>query len=506
MAVPDRSHPSALIRSDALNRYFKVSSDASAVYQTEYEQNGDTRVFENTHKISYVIGAGENGRSFAVARGNSLFQAPLSYYSKEGKWDLSPGFDKADQGFNRPIFDACITCHAGRAQAVPNRDGLFRTPPFLELAIGCENCHGPGQLHLAEKSRGIRAKSDTSIVNPARLPARLAEDICMQCHQAGDSRALLPGKDYSDFRPGLPLLQTLAIASLPLRDDQADLLQHHVSMKLSKCYRASAGKLSCLTCHDPHEEPDATLAPTYFREKCLTCHALADCRLSLKTRLAQQPPDNCIGCHMPKRALNQISHSALTNHRIPARVDERMPLDLSESSSPDLPGLLLLDASTGAKPLPPITKLAIYGELSNVAPRFQEAYFALLDQLIRTMPNDPLVLAAFGRKDLLEKNGHTLEYLQRAVQGGVPGKTPMIDLSEALAQAGRLPEAISTLEQAVDLYPYSTDIRKHLLLRLIEAKHYDRAREVLERYVEEFPEDDFMRDKLAKVRPNNGKP
>ncbi len=504
--VSDSSNSSALVQSDPLNRFFKVSSDASGVYQTEYEQQGDTKIFENTHKISYVIGAGENGKSFAVERGSYLFQAPLSYYSKEGRWALSPGFENVDQGFNRPIFEACITCHAGRPQAVPNRDGGFRSPPFLELAIGCENCHGPGQLHLAEKSRGIHAKPDTSIVNPAHLSPRLAEDICMKCHQGGDTRALLPGKNYSDFRPGVPLLQTVAVVALPLRDDQADLLEHHVSMKLSKCYRASAGKLSCLTCHDPHEEPDAARAPAYFRDKCLTCHTSANCRLSLQTRLAQQPPDNCIGCHMPKRALNQISHSALTNHRIPARPDERMPLDCPKANHPISPTCYCWIISAPLSSVPDVTKLSIYGELMNRNPHLQERYFALLDHLTETSPNDPLVLAARGRKALLEKSPQAVEYLQNAVRNGATSKATMIDLSEALAGAGHVSDAISTLEQAVDLYPYSPEISKHLLLRLIQAKQYDRARQVLEHYVEEFPEDDFMRNKLAQVRPNNGRP
>jgi predicted Zn-dependent protease len=82
----------------------------------------------------------------------------------------------------------------------------------------------------------------------------------------------------------------------------------------------------------------------------------------------------------------------------------------------------------------------------------------------------------------------------------------MIDLSEAFASTGQVSDAISTLEQAANLYPYSPEISKHLLLRLIQAKQYDRAKQVLEHYVEEFPEDDFMRSKLAQVKPNNAKP
>ncbi len=183
-----------------------------------------------------------------------------------------------------------------------------------------------------------------------------------------------------------------------------------------------------------------------------------------------------------------------------------MPLDLPESQSRDLPGLLLLNNYDGAPALPDITRLSIYGELMNRDPQLQQPYFALLDRLAQTSPSDPLVLAALGRKALREKNPRAVEYLESAVQNGATSQATMIDLSEALAEAGRLPEAISSLEQAVELYPYSPEISKHLLLRLIQAKQYDRAKQVLEQYVEAFPEDDFMRSKLAQIGRNNGKP
>ncbi len=180
----------ASVFNDKLNRHLEVSKRGPDWYQAEYELDAQGReVFRTTHKLEYAVGSGVNGYTFIVRRGNYLFQAPLSYYSRQKAWDLSPGYQFADYGFNRPIAPACIGCHSGRPQPVRDREGLFGDPPFRELAIGCENCHGPGGLHAAAFVKSPnRAPAARSIVNPARLPVRLAEDICMNCHQGSDTR------------------------------------------------------------------------------------------------------------------------------------------------------------------------------------------------------------------------------------------------------------------------------------------------------------------------------
>ena len=74
---------------------------------------------------------------------------------------------------------------------------------------------------------------DRSIVNPARLPPALADNICISCHQTGDVRVLKPGKQMSDFRPGTALDDTLTILMVPPRREappQQDLLEHYYSM------------------------------------------------------------------------------------------------------------------------------------------------------------------------------------------------------------------------------------------------------------------------------------
>ncbi|MGA8599707.1 MAG: tetratricopeptide repeat protein [Bryobacteraceae bacterium] len=486
------------VHSDALNRDFRVYREGGDLYQSESESSGGRLVFESKHKIEYVIGSGENGMSFAVQRGDHLFQAPLSFYARMGKWDLSPGFEHTDLGFNRPLYDACITCHAGRPQAVPDRDGLYKNPAFQELAVGCENCHGPGELHVAERAKGGKRVPDDSIVNPARLPARLAEDICLKCHQGGDARALLPGKDYSNFRPGTPLLDTVAVVALPPSAANTDLLEHHVSMKLSACYRKSGGKLSCLTCHDPHQQPGPAAAPAYFRSRCFLCHTDQSCSLPLATRAKQG--NKCAECHMPKRDVQQIAHSALTNHRIPRkRGAGPATLDLPEANVPDLPGLLLLDSNKNGALLPLVTRLSIYGELGERSPVLLARYLSLLEEAAKTAPNDPIVLAALGRRSLMENRPDALEFLTRAAAAADPTAPTLIDFSQALDGANRMEESAAILERAAALFPYSKEIRKRLILHYIQLKRYREARSAMTRYVHDFPEDDFMRGLLTRV-------
>ena len=471
-------------------KVLRIFRDGNNWYQSESEAGA----FNEQYKLEYAIGSGVNGITFLVRRSNYLFQAPLSFYSKTAKWELSPGYENTETGFTRVVPEACLTCHTGQARPVANRSGEYADPPFQELAIGCENCHGPGASHAASPSRS------GSITNPARLPPRLAEDICMDCHQRGDARVLQPGKKLGDFRPGQPLLETLAIfkvVSPTAGSGRADLLEHDSAMKASRCFRATGGKLSCFTCHDPHFQPRGSEAAAYYRAKCLTCHTDASCTLARQERLKQDPQDSCTGCHMPKRDVAGISHSALTNHRIPASATGISPAP--ENRTYGETGLILIDAPFSKQaPVQEITLLRAYAELTPQYPSFQQRYLDLLQHLSQTQPTQPLVEAALGHKALAEgHNEEALTYLKAAISLGEA--QVYADLAKALSNVGKPDEALSYLKHAAEDEPFNSTIQKTLILRYISSKRYSDAREAMEQYMQLFPGDNFMRNLLSRA-------
>ena len=492
-----------------LNRYFQVFRQDSDLYQSEYELDPEGReVFKHTQKIEYVMGSGENGFSYVVRRGDFLFQAPLSFYSKPQTWGLSPGYEFRDYGFNRPILPACIVCHSGRPQVVPKRNGLYRNPPFQELAIGCENCHGPGQLHVEERVEGrpLAGDADNAIVNPAKLPTWLADNICMNCHEAGDARILQPGKNFMDFRPGNPLNNTLAIFKVPLkRESLSPLLGHHFSVMLSKCFQESGGNLSCLTCHNPHKEPSPQEVPAYYRNKCLSCHTEKSCALPLEIRLRKSAPDDCAGCHMPKQNLKTIAHSALTNHRIIAHEGEPYPEVALHMTTPELPDLIQVNAfpDKRKKSLPPLTLLKAYGEIMASHPEYKERFVRLLDQLAQNDPDNVFVLSLEAWKASKEGTPdglrRSIQYLSRAIELGSTFTKDYQLLAELLARSGRKSEAIKVLKRGIALDPYNSELYKALALSYISDKKYAKALETMNEELRLFPEDSFMRMLLKKA-------
>src|SRR6266851_3391358 len=156
-------------------------------------------VMEFAAEVKVAIGSGTRGRTYLIDRDSYLFQSALSWYAQPGVWDLTPGFAIVEQ-FERPAKLECLFCHCNQVDAVPHTLNRYRPPifqgqvrqgdwpledrgpvPLSNLAIGCERCHGPGELHVELRRRGAGVEGvDDTIVNPRDLPRALREGVCQQ--------------------------------------------------------------------------------------------------------------------------------------------------------------------------------------------------------------------------------------------------------------------------------------------------------------------------------------
>lgn len=409
--------------------------------------------------VAYEIGSGTRGKTYLVEREGRLFQSPISWYSEQKVWDLSPGYN-TDLNFNRVIGTHCLFCHVNRTAHMEETLNSYRSPIFHGLAIGCERCHGPGEIHVRRRESGERVGTpDYSIVNPKHLEPTLAEAVCQQCHLQGERRVVPRGRSMTDFRPGLPLEKfvTNFMHKPELRASFRSVGQVE-QMHMSRCYQGSDGKLQCTSCHDPHRRPDATERVAWYREACRKCHDRQGCRVPEPERRTQSPRDSCIDCHMSKDGSSNIPHTAVTDHRIlrrperatppPARVlqPNEIPLepfgqqgkDLSESQLRDL-GIVLAEISENQP---------------TAGPTLARLAMPLLETALKNHSDDPVAWHARGLA--LRQIGLTADALQafeRVLAQQPNNERTLLQAAEAATSLGRFDEAIDYWKRATHINP-----------------------------------------------------
>ena len=205
-----------------------------------YLQSRDREGHVGQSGIDAAIGSGRHARVLlSRTAGGGWMELPLAWYGADG------GRYAASPGFG---FTAnCLVCHARQHADRP-------------AAFGCASCHGtagsgkPGQA------------------------------VCLECH-------LQTSGPNSAHGTSAAVEEKFELNSAGYR-----LLQ-------SRCYQATAGKLTCTTCHPAHSF-SKTLAE--YRMVCRGCHPTMHNGAAL----------DCTRCHMPKRPAQDAAQMMVTDHRI----------------------------------------------------------------------------------------------------------------------------------------------------------------------------------------------
>ncbi|WP_406700967.1 multiheme c-type cytochrome [Singulisphaera sp. Ch08] len=238
-------------------------------------------------ELEFAFGSGTHATTFVSLTDPNpehpqALEHRLSFFASNSRIDVTPGqLACTDLPGRSPLGRAlnefetrkCFECHSTRLSS--------RGPSTLELAslipnVSCERCHGPGREHVETARRGEEVTSLVMPFGPGRSTSEAQVRMCGHCHRLPE---FVPQRDRYPENPILVRFQSVGLME-------------------SRCYKESQGKLSCVTCHNPHARTSHDQAR--YEAACLACHQgpkQVACSIAEVT--------GCVGCHMPRRDSGQ---------------------------------------------------------------------------------------------------------------------------------------------------------------------------------------------------------
>jgi Flp pilus assembly protein TadD len=505
----------ALIHDRIKNFSYQPFWKDDTLFVKEFRLEGRDTTYKRTEKISYIVGSGQHTNSHIMNLNGYAYQAPATFYTQKGTWDLPPGFESGfNSRFTRKIELECMSCHNAYPKIILGSENKY---DFIPNGIDCERCHGPGSEHVKQKQFGNLIDTsraiDYSIVNPAKLPVALQLDICQRCHIQGNA-VLNEGKTFFDFRPGMHLSDVMNVF-MPLfkGDEESHIMASHAErLKMSKCFintvakaeQASGNELkpyqdamTCVTCHNPHVSVKMT-GTDVFNNACKNCHrGSSGSKISDSKLLCTESPekrkavsDNCVLCHMPKNGTIDIPHVTTTDHYIRKPVDKSSVQKIRE-----FVGLACINNNSPSTKTMASAYLSYFEKFSSDKSSLDSAKKYLSDATNEDIKNNfkNLVRWAYLRNDF----PRVVDYAER-----VEGVLKLLNASnysnedswtsyrigEAYYDVGSIEKAIQFFQHAVDLEKFNLEFRNKLASAQMDVAKNEEARKNFQFILDENPE------------------
>ena len=294
--------------------YYLPYWSGNEMYVKEFRLLGEDTIYVRDERVDYIVGSGNQTRSYFLQRAGYLYEFPITWYVQQQIWDLSPGYGNGNNArFDREIGTECLYCHTDQFTYIEGSKNKYQQ---IDLGIGCERCHGPGEAHVSLAENRTISGRNTQIINPDDLPLEEQFDVCQQCHLQGII-VTQSGKKLTDFRPGMHLSEVYDVFVVQDSNQHAfGIASHAARLQQSQCFIQSKGTLTCISCHDPHRSLKLSEKNVYLRQ-CQQCHQEEKANLCTAPMLTQElEKGNCINCHMPAAGTSDIPHVSFHDHNI----------------------------------------------------------------------------------------------------------------------------------------------------------------------------------------------
>ena len=518
---------SASIYDKIADLHYKAYWDHDSLFIKEFRLNKKDTTHERVEQVNYIIGSGQHTNSHMQTVNGYINQMPMTYYAQKKHWDLPPGFENGvNTRFSRKIGLECMSCHNGYPEFVMGSENKFKSVPN---GIDCERCHGPGSIHVAERSTGSNIDTskyiDYSIVNPSKLSIDAQFDICQRCHLQGNA-VLKEDRSFYDFKPGQKLSDYISVFLPKYKnaDDEFIMASHADRLKQSACFIKSyekagrqnslkpyQGAMTCVTCHNPHVSVRQT-NKNVFNDACMKCHSQsAEGRQQLQTahrQLSTASWKNCVSCHMPVSGSTDIPHVSVHDHYI------RKPMtQLEKEKIKTFIGLF----SVNEKNPDALTRSKAYIDQYD---KFEQnsAYLDSALAILKTVA-DPWktihqqIQVYFTKQDFKRILNLVTAFGEQKCDSLFVKKSfenkdawAAYRIAEAYYNSGNIQSGIKWFKKAVNLAPFNLDFRNKLGSSLASANNPDAATEQFEFILKENPKFVSAYSNLGYIKLTQGFP